>query len=105
MVIVETAIFTRIVCELLPDDEIRRLQLALLLRPEQGDIIPGCHGLRKLRWKQPRQGKRGGLRVLYYWDKPNDRIYMIYAYRKSKQSDLTQQQIRDLGRLVREEFK
>jgi hypothetical protein len=105
VIVVETPIFTRRVCDFLPDEEIRRLQLALLLRPEQGLLIPAGGGLRKLRWKKPGGGKRGGLRILYYWDKPADRIYMIYAYDKRVQADLTKSQVKSLARLVREELK
>jgi hypothetical protein len=48
MVFVETPIFTKLVRELLPDDDYRVLQQALVLRPEAGDIIPGSGGLRKI---------------------------------------------------------
>ncbi len=50
------------------------------------------------------KGKRGGCRVIYYWDK-QDTIYMLFLYPKSKQEDLTPAQIKRLGKLVREEFK
>ena len=73
---VETPVFTREVTELLSDDEYRSLQLALLFRPEQGPLIPKSGGLRKLRWKRGGGGKRGGLRVIYFWDKDGDSIYM-----------------------------
>src|SRR5688572_31960841 len=50
------------------DETYRALQLALLLRPQQGRIIRGSGGLRKLRWRLPLhgRGKRGGLRLIYY---------------------------------------
>ena len=50
MVVVETPVFTRQISDLLPDDDYRRLQLALVLRPEQGALVPKGQGLRKLRW-------------------------------------------------------
>lgn len=102
MIFVETPIFTGEVLALLPDDGYRALQLALLFRPESGQIIPRTGGLRKLRWNLPRTGKRGALRVIYYWDKPNDIIYMLWVYRKSRQEDLTHRQYRLLSKLVRE---
>jgi hypothetical protein len=105
VVIVETSIFTRLICSLLPDEEIRRLQLALALRPDQGSVIRGASGLRKVRWNQPGRGKRGSLRILYYWDRAADRLYMIYVLEKTRQADLTAAQIRTLGRVVREELK
>jgi hypothetical protein len=50
MVIVETSIFTRQVLALLNDDDYRRLQMILVIRPDTGDLIPGSGGLRKIRW-------------------------------------------------------
>jgi hypothetical protein len=101
---VETPIFTKIITRL-DEEAYRRLQIALILRPEQGPIIGGTGGLRKVRWAKPGSGKRGGLRVIYYWA-PNERaFYMLYAYAKNEQGDLTPAQARRLGQLVREEFK
>jgi hypothetical protein len=73
-------------------------------RPESGALIPRSGGLRKLRWSLPGRGKRGGLRVIYYWHAPSETFYMLYAYTKNEQEDLTAQQMRVLSRLVREEF-
>ncbi len=101
---IETPIFTRAVEELLDDEEYRSLQVALLLRPESGPLIPRTGGLRKLRWSLKGRGKRGGCRVIYYWDEPSETFYMLYTYRKSDQEDLTHQQLRVLSRLVHEEF-
>jgi hypothetical protein len=50
MVIIETSVFTRRVQALLDDDDYRRLQTVLILRPDAGDLIPGGGGLRKIRW-------------------------------------------------------
>ena len=102
---VETPVFTRAVTALLGEEQYRALQLALALRPEQGDVIRGSGGLRKLRWGLAGRGKRSGARVIYYWDKPTHTFYMLYAYTKHEQGDLTPQQVKVLRRLVREEFK
>src|SRR3990172_4570791 len=102
---VETPVFTRTVTALLEEEQYRALQLALALRPEQGDLIRGSGGLRKLRWGLAGRGKRGGARVIYYWDAATATFYMLYAYTKQEQGDLTPQQVKVLRRLVREEFK
>jgi hypothetical protein len=68
-------------------------------------LIPGGAGARKLRWQAPGRGKRGGLRVIYYWAAAEQCFYMLYLYAKNEQGDLTADQVRQLGRLIREEFK
>ena len=104
MLFVETPIFTELVRKNLDDDSYRALQIALLLRPQQGPLIPGSGGLRKVRWGRQGQGKRGGLRVIYFWQKARQTCYMLFLYRKNEQGDLTAAQTRGLARLVREEF-
>jgi hypothetical protein len=102
---VETPIFTKVIERLVSDEDYRRLQIALMLRPEQGPVIRGGGGLRKVRWARPGGGKSGGLRVIYYWAPAEEAFYMLYAYAKNEQGDLTAAQTRALGQLVREEFK
>jgi mRNA-degrading endonuclease RelE of RelBE toxin-antitoxin system len=68
-------------------------------------LIRGGGGLRKLGWRVGDKGKRGGCRVIYYWDKESETIYMLLVYPKSDQEDLTAEQARVLRRLIREEFK
>ena len=79
--------------------------MALMLRPKQGALIRGSGGLRKIRWGGSGRGKRGGIRVIYYWDDGKESFYMLLAYAKNDQEDLTPSQLRFLGRLVREEFE
>jgi hypothetical protein len=76
-----------------------------MLRPEQGPIIRGAGGLRKGRWAKAGSGKRGGLRVIYYWVPKEGAFFMLYAYSKRDQADLTPTQTCRLGQIVREEFK
>ncbi len=102
MEFIETPIFTKLICELLPDNGYRKLQNSLVLRPEAGDLIRNSGGLRKLRWNIRGSGKRGGLRLIYYWDKPHDIIYMLLIYKKTRKDDLTFDQLKTLRNLVKE---
>ncbi len=102
---VETPVFTKRVKELLLDEDYRALQIALLLRPEQGPVIKGGAGLRKVRWAPRGVGKRGGVRVIYFWQPADQAFYMLFAYAKTEQEDLTPDQLRVLARVVRAELK
>ena len=102
---VETHVFTAALRRHLDDERYRQLQIALILRPEQGPVIKGSGGLRKIRWATSGGGKRGGLRVIYYWAPREQAFYMVYAYTKAEQGDLTPTQTRQLTLVVREEFK
>jgi hypothetical protein len=87
------------------DDEVyRALQVALILRPEQGAIIRGSDGLRKVRWAVDAGGKRGGVRVIYHWDPRRSTFFCLYVYRKNVQGDLTPAQVRLLRNVVWEEL-
>ena len=103
----ETDMFTRAITTLLSDLEYSKLQHELVADPEAGDLVPGTGGLRKLRWGQARRGKgkRGGIRVIYYWYARGSLIYMLLAYSKGQQDDLTSREKRLLKQLVAEEFR
>jgi hypothetical protein len=101
MIFIETSIFTKEIQKLMPDDNYRMLQTSLMLRPDAGRLIRGSGGLRKIRWNLPGTGKRGALRIIYYWDAP-DTIFMFFPYRKTEQEDLTPDQLKLLRKMVRE---
>ncbi len=91
MEFLESPAFTRYVSGYLTDGEYRELQNRLAAAPEHGDVIPGTGGFRKLRWTDPRRGKgrRGGLRVIYYYFPGEQQIWLITLYDKDEASDLT----------------
>ena len=102
MVFVELTPFIAFRTEHWSDEAFRSLQNFLLVRPDAGDVIAGGSGLRKLRWNAQGHGKRGGARVIYYRHVPEERIYLIYAYVKSVQADLTREQIKALAQLMKD---
>jgi mRNA-degrading endonuclease RelE of RelBE toxin-antitoxin system len=100
----ETSFFTRQVMELLGDDELHALQWVLMADPEKGDLIRGSGGLRKLRWAGSGRGKRGGLRVIYYWHVPGSTILMLLAYPKNEQDNLSPAQLKTLKSIIETEY-
>ncbi len=101
MIFIETTIFTKEIERLILDDHYRRLQTTLMLKPDAGKLIKGSGGLRKIRWNLPGTGKRGALRIIYYWNPP-DTIFMLFPYRKTEQENLTPDQLKLLRRMVKE---
>ncbi len=104
MIFVELPVFTRAAAHLFDDDALQNMQEILLHTPEAGDVIPGGGGLRKIRVALPGRGKRGGARVIYYWWSRQECCYLVYAYAKNEQSDLTREQLKQLARVMKEEI-
>ena len=88
MLFIETSLFTRLVSDYLNDDEYSGLQALLMEHPECGVIVPGSGGVRKLRWKVTGRGKRGGLRMIYYWKCADDEIWMLTLYAKNERANI-----------------
>ena len=105
MVLFESPVFSRYRELYLSDDEYLRLQLALISRPLSGDVIQGSGGLRKLRWRGSGRGKRGGVRVIYYWIAEVSQIYLLTVYAKADCADLTREQMGVLRKLVEVELQ
>lgn len=89
------------------DDDFRALQDELLQNPNAGDLIQGTGGLRKLRQPDPRRGKgkRGGLRVIYYWWDSNHQFWLFTVYDKDEADDLTADQKKILKNYLTQEVK
>ncbi len=102
--IVETSVFTNQIRAELDDESYRMLQVELVRDPESGALIRGTRGIRKIRWARKGHGKRGGIRVIYYWHRPRETLLMLLAYGKSARKDLTPEQRKRLRQVVREEL-
>jgi hypothetical protein len=85
---------------LVDDDELFALMDWMAIHPEAGKVIPGSGGLRKVRWAAKGHGKRGGVRVIYFWWMADDRILLLDIYAKGKREDLTAGEIEKLKRKV-----
>ena len=82
------------------DDELRILQELILIDPQRGDVIPETGGARKMRIQMEGRGKRGGARVIYVDIFEAETIYLLLAYPKNVQEDLTDEQKKAIRKLV-----
>ena len=105
MEFIEAPIFTKRLSEYLSDDDYRELQRHLVNDPEAGDVIPGTGGFRKVRWADRRrgQGRRGGLRVIYYLFEHDMQIWFLTLFGKDEAADLTAEEKRLLKVAIDEE--
>jgi hypothetical protein len=102
---IESPVFTKLLHEYLTDDEYHAFQIFLAKEPDAGALIPGTGGFRKIRWADPRRskGKRGGLRVIYYYFPEDLRIWLLTIYDKDEAEDLTVDQRRMLKAAIERE--
>ena len=96
---IESPVFSQQIDDLLTGEEQRELQLNLLEKPDRGDLIKGSGGMRKLRFAGSGRGKRGGIRIVYYlWHE--GKTFMLLAYPKNKQANLTPAQLKVIKTLI-----
>jgi hypothetical protein len=100
MEVIETTPFARCRDDLFGDEQFRRLEEHLVLNPAAGALIPGGRGLRKIRWPGSGRGKRGGVRVIYYFRSRTNRLFLVFGYRKNEREDLTKAQIKSLAGII-----
>jgi hypothetical protein len=107
MEFIEAPAFTRYVADYLGDEEYRALQSELARNPEAGDLMPGTGGFRKLRWGDPRRGKgrRGGLRIIYYYFLSDQQIWLMTLYGKNEAADLTPKEKKALKNVIETELR
>jgi hypothetical protein len=106
-VFVELPAFERNRANYLDDAAFGDLQHALMKDPEAGNVIKGTGGLRKVRFADKRRGKgkRGGLRVVYYWWSSGLQFWLYTLYDKDEMADLTPKQCSALKAMLKAELE
>lgn len=106
-IFVELPAFERNRSHYLDDELFREMQHFLMASPEAGDVMEGTGGIRKLRFSDKRRGKgkRGGLRVIYYWWAEGSQFWLFTLYDKDEMSDLTPSQRKILKEMIKAELK
>lgn len=86
----------------LDDDSLLELEKILLENPEIGDVIEGTGGARKMRIRLEGRGKRGGGRVIYLDVFEQENLYLLFAYPKNVQENLTPDQKKAISKIIEE---
>jgi hypothetical protein len=98
--VAETGIFARAVEEFWDDQELWEFVDWISVNYDHGDVIPGSGGVRKVRWRRPGSGKRGGVRVIYFVKRERGKLWLLTAYAKSTRDNLSIGAIRRMRELV-----
>jgi mRNA-degrading endonuclease RelE of RelBE toxin-antitoxin system len=85
---IELSPFTRNLHRYMSEEEYEGVQRYLLTFPDAGTLIPGTRGCRKLRWGAEGRGKRGGVRIIYYWRRNHEEIWMLTIHAKNEEENL-----------------
>jgi hypothetical protein len=103
---VELPAFERHRAEYMDNGAFGKLQQELLENPEAGEVIEGTGGLRKLRFEDARRGKgkRGGLRIIYFWWNAGSQFWLYTLYNKDEMADLTPKQRKALKAMLKTEL-
>ena len=97
---IEASAFTKYVYEYLSDDEYSGLQSFLLEFPEAGRVVPGSGGIRKIRWAMSGKGKSGGVRVIYYFKRQDDEIWLLTIYSKNEVENIPAHVLRQIAKEI-----
>jgi hypothetical protein len=98
--VAETAVFTRQAGALWTDDERFEFVDFIARNPVAGDLIPASGGIRKVRWGRRGSGKRGGVRVIYFYHDPAMPPYLRMIYAEARRDDLSPDARRTVQGLV-----
>jgi hypothetical protein len=99
--VVETPEFQTVIRKLMTEEQRAVLVDYLAYNPAAGDLIQGTGGVRKLRWGVDERGKRGGARVIYFYHNVRTPLFVLTAYLKNEQADLSQKDRNDFRRLTK----
>ncbi len=100
MEFIEATVFTKYVYDYLSEDEYLGLQGFLLQYPEAGKIVRGSGGVRKVRWAIAGKGKSGGVRVIYYFKRQEDEIWLLTIYSKNEVESISAHVLRQIAKEI-----
>ena len=65
--------------------------------------MPGSGGVRKVRWGLRGRGKRGGIRVIYYWKTADDEIWLLTLYAKNEMENIPAHLLKQIAQEIEDD--
>ena len=100
MVFIEASAFTKHIYDYLSEDEYLGLQNFLFQYPQAGKVVPGSGGVRKVRWAVAGNGKSGGVRVIYFFKRQKDEIWLLTIYSKNEVENIPANVLRQIAKEI-----
>ena len=100
LTVVELPLFQRLASAVWDDAERQEFVDHIARNPETGDLVPGTGGVHKVRWRRQGMGKRGGVRVIYFYRDAQMPLFLLLVYAKAQREDMTPDEKRQVRALA-----
>jgi hypothetical protein len=100
--VAETPYYARRAAAIMSEEERASVIETIARSPEDGDLVTGTGGIRKLRVPLEGRGKSGGARVIYYFQNDDWPVLLLEVFAKNEKANLSKAQRNELAKLVAE---
>nr|MDP2190988.1 type II toxin-antitoxin system RelE/ParE family toxin [Rhodoferax sp.] len=101
LTVIETPLFSKLWPAYWSEDERGTFAAFMAEHPDEGDVVPGSGGVRKVRWSRAGTGKSGGVRVIYFVRNDLGELVLLFMYAKSKLDSLKASTLKELRDAVK----
>jgi hypothetical protein len=101
LTVIETPLFSKLWPAYWTEDERGAFAAFMAEHPDEGDVVPGSGGVRKVRWGRAGTGKSGGVRVIYFVRNDLGELVLLFMYAKAKLDTLKASTLKELRDAVK----
>ena len=101
LTVIETPLFSKLWPSYWSEDERGAFAAFIAEHPDEGDVVVGSGGVRKVRWSRAGSGKSGGVRVIYFVRNELGELVLLFMYAKSKLDTLKASTLKEMRDAVK----
>jgi hypothetical protein len=101
LTVIETLLFSKLWPAYWTEGERGAFAAFMAAHPDEGDVVPGSGGVRKVRWSRAGTGKSGGVRVIYFVRNELGELVLLFMYAKSKLDTLKASTLKEMRDAVK----